>query len=252
MRRNHLITATAVLSFGLTLTGCGTLYKLDVTAFNNPDHELGNSYVILSSTPNIDINSPEFQEYASQLERALAERDYRRVPVTDLDKAALAVYLSADISDPEKRFHSVSTALIEPAYDETTTSEARSANTGQSGGSQGQSSVKLPSIEPPPPEVLVGYEKQQFATTVYVKSLSIRAIALQQYARDVQTKGPDKAVPQEVWSVDVETTGQPDSLSEALPVMIAAAQSYFGIATGETVRLKLSEKDRRVQFIRGN
>ena len=236
----------------IVLSGCGTLYKLDVTAFSDPDHELGKTYVILSSSPKIDINSPDFQEYANQLERALAEKNYQRVPGTDLEDVALAIYLQADISDPEKRYHSVTTAMTEPAYDEAVTREASSGSGGQGGGgSPGQPTMQTQSVEPPPPEVLVGYEKQQFATTVYQKHLSIQAIDLQRYISDVQQLGRDKAVPHEVWSVDVETTGSPSELDAVVPVMIAAAQPYIGANTDDRVRIRMGESDGRIKTIRG-
>jgi len=239
--------------FAIALSGCGTLYKLDVTAFGDPHHELGKSYVILSSNPEIDMNSPEFEDYASQLERALAEKNYQRVPGENLEDVALAVYLDADIGDPEKRYHAVRTALIEPAYDETVTREAKSTGGGQGGGgSSNQTTMRTSSVEPPPPEILVGYEKQQFATTVYQKNLSIQAIDLQRYISDVRQLGRDEAVPHEVWSVEVATTGHPSELSDVVPVMIAAAQPYLGGVKADKVHVRMNETDRRIRSIRGD
>lgn len=248
---HSLTRVSCAVTLALGLSGCGTLYKLDVVAFSNPDLELGKTYVVLSGDSNVSINSSEFQGYADQVERALSEKGYVRVGEDELSATALGIYLTAGISDPTKRYHQVKTALVEPAYDETVTREARSNNSGQSGGTSGQANRGLASVEPPPPDVLVGYEKQQFATTVYVKSLNIRVIDLQSYVQDFRAQGRDNAVPKEVWSVDVETTGLPGDLSEVVPVMIAAAQPYFGTATGERLQIKLNEKDRRVQAIKG-
>ena len=240
--------------FAFVLSGCGTLYKLDVTAFGDPVHELGRSYVILSSNPDIDMNSPAFDAYAGQLERALAEKDYQRVPGDNLQDVALAVYLDADISDPEKRYHVVKTAMVEPAYDEAVTREAPRGSGGQGGGggSSNRATSQTQSVEPPPPEVLTGYEKQQFATTVYEKRLSIQAIDLQRYINDVQQVGRDKAVPHEVWSVEVATTGSPSELDEVVPVMIAAAQPYLGGVKADKVRVNMNETDSRIRTIRGD
>ena len=45
--------ASAVICVSFAITGCGTLYKLDVTAYNNPQIEVGKSYVVLSGNPNV-------------------------------------------------------------------------------------------------------------------------------------------------------------------------------------------------------
>ena len=249
---SSLARAASVTGLAVSLSACGTLYKLDVTAYNNPDHELGNTYVILSASPEISMDSPEFAEYASQLERALAANNYQRVSGDDLEQAELAVYLYADISDPAKRYHEVNNAIMETDYDTTTTRESQTVGGSQSGGSQGQGSSQTRSIEQPPPDVLIGYETRQFATTVYLKHLSIQAVDLHRYAKDIKQVGREKAVPQEIWSVEVETTGRPSELSEVVPVMIAAAEPYIGTGTEDTVRIKMGESDRRIKSIRGN
>ena len=248
------IKSCSIAIFASVLSGCGTLYKLDVTAFGDPNHELGRSYVILSSNPAVDMNSPAFETYADQLERALAEKNYQRVSGENLENVALAVYLDADISDPQKRYHTVKTAMVEPAYDEAVTREAPRGAGGQggTGGSSSRPTSLTQSVEPPPPEILTGYEEQKFATTVYQKRLSVQAIDLQRYINDLQQVGRDKAVPNEVWSVEVATTGSPSELSDVVPVMIAAAQPYLGGAKTDKVRVKMNETDSRIQSIRGD
>ena len=249
---NSLTRIGGVAGLALSVTACGTLYKLDVIAHNNPDHELGNSYIILSSSPKIDIKSPEFEEYAEQLERALAMSNYHRVSDDNIDEAAIAVYLYADISEPAKRYHEVNNAVTETAYDTTSTREAQTVGGGQGGGgSQGQGS-QTRSVEPPRPDVMVGYEKRQFATTVYLKHLSIQAVDLHRYAKDIDQLGRDKAIPQEIWSVEVDTTGRPSELDEVVPVMIAAAQPYIGVSTADSVRVKMGESDSRIRSIKGD
>lgn len=249
--KSLLLGATSMTVLALSLSACSTLYKLDVTAYSDPDLETGNTYVILSANPKIRMDSPEFAEYASQLERALAAKNYERAEGNDIQKADIAVYLHAGISDPKKRFHEVNNAITETAYDTTTTREAQTIGGSQSGGSQGQSTSQTRSIEPARPDLLVGYESRRFATTVYLKHLTIQAVDLQRYVRDISEVGRDKAVPREIWSVDVETTGTPGDLSEVVPVMIAAAQPYIGANTDDPVRIRMGESDGRIKTIRG-
>ena len=99
---------------------------------------------------------------------------------------------------------------------------------------------------------MIGYESRQFATTVYLKHLSIQAVDLHRYAKDIKQFGREKAVPKEIWSVEVETTGSPSELSEVVPVMIAAAEPYIGTGTQDTVRVKMGETDSRIRTIKGD
>ncbi len=89
----------------------------------------------------------------------------------------------------------------------------------------------------PTPEILAGFEETGFATTVYTKHMNLIAVDLQKYIRDIATVGRTKAVPKEIWSIDIETTGQPGDLSEAFPVMIAAAQPYLADSTEDFVQV---------------
>lgn len=234
----------------LGLSACGTLYTLDVTAYNNPNVELGKSYVILSGNPDVGVNSPEFLEYASQVERALAPKGYRRVGEKALTEAALGIYVAVDMGDPSKRYHSVSTAVYEQPFGDGSQDIDRSSG-GSAGGSGGGQSAQ-PSVPAAveASEFLTGYEETGFATTVYTKHLNLVAVDLQKYIRDINSVGRADAVPKEIWSVDVETTGQPDDLHEVFPVMIAAAQPYLADSTRDVVQVKISESDKRVNAIK--
>lgn len=235
-----------VAGLALGTGACGTLYTVDVVAFNNTDHELDKTYVLLSRSPEIDINSPEFTEYASQVQRALDSKGYRRLPGDDLTSVALGVYLAANVGDPGKQYHTVTSGIYESPYAENSTSSVRSS--GNNTGGQ-----RPPTPPPAPsPEVLTGYEEASFGTTVYTKYLSLVAIDLQQYLRDIAAKGWSDATPAEVWSVDIQTTGKPAELREAAPVMVAAAQPYITGRTDRVVRIKISAVDKRVRAIQGN
>lgn len=242
--------AGSVACIALAISGCGTLYKLDVTAYNNPNVEVGTSYVILSGNPDIPVSSPEFIEYASQVERALEPKGFRRIEDGDLSKAALGIYVSMAVSDPAKRYHTVQRGLYESPYADESAATVRGS--GQSGGgndgSGGASQAKMPTT--PAPEMLAGVAENSFATTVFTKHLNLVAIDLQAYIKEIADVGREQAVPVEVWSVDIETTGQPSDLKEVFPVMVAASQPYLGDSTDDVVHTKLSATDKRVQQIK--
>jgi len=247
-----IIQIGSAVGLALTLGGCGTLYKLDVAAYSTTGESPGNTYVILSADPDMSINSPEFELHANQLERALGSKGFQRVPGDELDKAALGIYVSANISDPSKVFHTVSRPVYDPGANEDLGSAAKSLGEGnrrssQAGGSEGFEN-KLP---PAPKERLEGIEENSFATTVYTKQLNLVAVDLQRYLNDIRSLGRSEASPIEVWSVDIESTGQPSDLAAVIPIMIAAAQPYIADETGDVIRVKLTETDQRVSRIKG-
>lgn len=239
---------TAV-GLALTLSACGTLYKLDVAAYSKSGESVGNTYVILSADQKLTIGSPEFEVHANQLERALSAKGFQRVSGDDLAEAALGIYLSTSISDPSKIFHYSTT----PVYSPSSTENMESANKDSSstGKTKTVTNGMFNTLPGRQTETLDGYQKTGFATTVYTKQLNLIAVDLQRYLRDIQSRGRSDASPIEVWSVDIQCTGQPSSLSEVVPVMIAAAEPYIADDTGDVVRVRLSETDKRVSRIKG-
>ena len=232
-----------------SISACGTLYELDVSAHKNNASPPGNTYIILSNDQDFPLESPQFDRYASQLERAMIEHGYQRVPEDRLDAATIALYVSADISDPRKTYHSVSRAMYETPHIEGASAAAR--NTSPNSGGQGAQTAGQPTVlDRPQVEQLSGFQKNSFATTVFTKHMNLVAVDLQKYLGDIKLHGRSNAVPEELWSVDVETTGSVNDLQEVVPVMIAAAEPYLGEATESQVRVSLSEGDRRVRRIR--
>lgn len=244
---NSLIRICGVAVMVLSLSACGTLYTLDVYAVNDPQQDLGKTYVLLSANPEMGVNSPEFQVYANQVEKVLETKGYERKYDDDLSSVALGIYLSANVSDPSKKYHMVQTGIYESsAYSENSPSDVRT-----SGGTMPGQNPQAPATPaPPPPEMLSGYSETGFATTVFTKHLNLVAFDLQKYLKDIADKGRNEAVPSEVWSIDVETTGQPSDLNEVVPVMVAAAEPYMTTRTDDVVRVKLSGADRRISEIK--
>lgn len=242
------IRTSAIAGLALVFSGCGTLYKLDVVSYSNPNDELDNTYVILSGNPELNVNSPEFEVYASQVERAIEPKGFQRLPADDLSAAALGVYLSVAIGDASKRYHKVSTGIYERPDGEEVSAVVTPKGTSGPNTGGGVGNV----VTTPRPEQLTGYEEKTFATTVYTKHMNLVAVDLQQYINDIKEVGRNEAVPKEVWSVDVETTGKPSDLSEVLPVMLAASQPYVAHKTDDVVHVKMNGTDSRIRQIKGN
>ena len=244
---NSLLRICGVALVVLSLGACGTLYTLDVYAVNDPEQDLDKTYVLLSANPDLKIDSPEFISYASQVEKVLAEKGYERRYDDDLSSVALGIYLSANVSDPSKQYHTVQTGI----YENSSYSQDSPGNSRSGGGITRQNPQSASSTpQQAPPEYLSGVAESGFATTVFTKHLNLIAFDLQKYLKDIATVGREDAVPAEVWSIDVETTGQPSDLGEVFPVMIAAAEPYMTKRTDDVVRVKLDGASKRVSEIK--
>lgn len=233
----------------LSLSACGTLYKLEVAAASDPSANFDKTYVLLSGNSGLDMKSPEFNEYSAQIERALSLKGYQRLGEDQLSAAAVGIYLSVGMGDPSRRVHTVSQGLYETPYAENSTAVVRASGNNSGGGGQSGQQQSNP-VSTPAPEVLTGYQNTGFATTVYTKHLSLVAIDFPSFVSDVARVGRENAKPRTIWSIDVETTGQPSDLSEVVPVMIAAATPYVGTTTDGFVQVKLSSDDKRIQAIK--
>ncbi len=247
---NSFIRICGMACLALNFGACGTLYTLDVYAVDDPEQEqeLEKTYVLLSANPELRIDSPEFIAYANQVEKVLATKGYERRDGEDLSTVALGIYLSADISDASKKYHTVQTGI----YENSSYSQDSPGNTRSGGGAQRGNPQAPRTPQQAPPDYLAGVAETGFATTVFTKQLTLIAFDLQEYLKDIAAKGREDAVPLEVWSVDVETTGKPADLNEVVPVMVAAAEPYISDRTDDVVRVKLNGSDRRISAIKDN
>lgn len=235
------------------LSGCGTLYKLDVIAAADSSKSFAKTYVLLPGSPELDIESADFDSYAAVVERSLEPMGYIRQDVDQLSFAALGIYVSAGIGNASKRVHTVTQPIVETPYPENSPGAVRSSGSSSGSGGSGQSTGQQPPpATMPTREVLTGYQRSGFVTTVYTKYLSLRAIDLPGFAEEVARVGRDNAVPVTIWSIDVETTGQPSDLNEVVPVMVAGGQAYIGKTTNGYVQLKISSTDKRIRAIQSD
>lgn len=238
------LTMLGSLALGTCLSGCSTLYKVDVYAESRVGGDTVGNYVIIPADADYQLGTPEFENLASLLDAALSQHGYKRQPKDKWQDAELAIYVSSDISEPGLAYRQTMSPVYEaPDYEG---APARAAV--RNSGSQNTSTPPPP---PPPPQddILVGYEKMGFAHEIYAKSLRVVAVDLQQYLGDIAVEGASAAKPTVIWSVDVESTGSPKDMQEVLPVLIAAGQPYFGKTIDDVVRIRLADNDRRVKAL---
>ena len=104
--QKHSLSTVVKLNFAsvilLMLTGCGTLYELQISAKNPNQSKLQGTYVLIPARPDIDIDSAEFHKYSGQIERGLADTALQRLAVTELTRADMAIVVDYGVGEPRK------------------------------------------------------------------------------------------------------------------------------------------------------
>ena len=239
-------TVLGSLALGVCLSGCSTLYKVDVYATSEAEGDQTGNYVIVPADSDYQYGNPEFEQLVSLLDAALTQQGYARHDKDDWQSADIAIYVSSDVSEPGRVYRQVSAPVYEPPIAEAPpprNAGGASQSTSSSGGSTSSQPMPVPI---PQEDRLIGYTKMGFSHEVYAKTLRVVAVDLQQYLGDIAKQGAQAAKPRELWRVDIESTGSPKDMQRVLPVLVAAGQPWFGRATDDTVHVRLTENDRRV------
>jgi hypothetical protein len=214
------------------LSGCTSAYNFRVDALASPAAaSLDNkTYVFRSGDPSIAADDLRFMETTMMVERALAERGYRRA-AKEAD-ATLLIFVEARMSGPLAATETWS----DPVY-------LRSAGyshvvrTPVYGADGKVTSYVSSRVYIPPQTEFAGYVNRQRQITVFEKGLYLSA----------RLRKEDGAAGSELWTLSVITQDQSSDLRGYLPYLLAAAHPYIGQRTeGQViVSIKDNESNRR-------
>lgn len=225
------------------LSGCGTLYQLEISARNPDQSALQGSYVLVPGNPDVSVKSAEFEKVSNQVERGLSGSELRRLPIARLADADMAIVVDYQVGEPEEVGHSSKVPMFQTrtqADSEDGTKEGGSTRNRSSGG---RSSPGV--VDAPPVQELIGTQTYTFVRTQYWRDLSLRAITF-------DLDGPNNLSLHKtgsLWTVMVATAGSSSDLDEVMPVMIAAAKPYIGVHSEEPIFEKMNGIDRRIKAI---
>ena len=107
------ITVLGTLALVTTLSGCSTLYKVDVYATSNADESHAGTYVVIPADSDYQFGDPEFEQLVSLMDAALMQQGYARQDKDDWQNADIAIYVSSDVSEPGRVYHQE----IAPVYE---------------------------------------------------------------------------------------------------------------------------------------
>jgi hypothetical protein len=225
------------------LSGCGTLYELEVRAVNPESSKLEGTYVLIPQTSDIDRESAEFMKFADQIERGLANSELQRLPSAQLADADMIIVVDYQVGDPELVGHSSEVPMFQ-SRGSVESEEGAKETGGRPRPSQG-ANAPTGVVDAPPTKELVGTQAYTFVRTVYWRELSLRAITFDWDGSDFSSISRTGSL----WIVMVSSLGSSGDLNEVMPVMIAAVQPYIGVHSEELIVEKMNGIDKRIKAI---
>ena len=232
------VAGIIVLAF---LTGCGTLYELDISARNPDQTPLEGTYVLVPGSDSVDVTGTSFVKYSGQVERALSGTQLRRLPIGQVHEADMAIVLDYAVGEPEAVGH---TSKV-PMFQQTRRPPAEDPRPGGGSNNQNNPAAAADRSEPPAQDELMGTHAYTFVRTGYWRDLSLRAISFDWKPSET----PSIQKTGFLWSVTVATYGSSPDLDEVFPVMAAAAKPYFGSHDEDLITDKLNGIDKRIKAI---
>lgn len=220
----------------LMLQACavGPRFHVNIDSISAPKTMPKHSYILLPGTKEVDDSDLQFREYASYVQRALAEKGF--VKTNNFNEANIAIFLMYGIGDPQKHQYTYSL----PLWGQTGVSSSSTYGTVNTYGSTATYSGTTTYT---PSYGVVGSTMHTGTRVTYFRYFILDALDLDEYRR---TK---KEV--QLWKTTVTSTGSSGDLRQVLPVMIGASKEYFGTNTGKKLKVILHENDKRVLQVKG-
>jgi hypothetical protein len=214
-------------------SGCQSGEQLILDAASRPTRETIESYSLVVKDPAIEIDSLRHQEAERLVKAALAGHGYYESP----NPARYDMAITIDYGIDPGRSESV--MVSHPIY----RSEARSHTESEQIGvdANGREIYRTITVREPPEMVYAGEEERLVRQTVYDKRLVLQA-------RKARSTSPGDA-PEDLWVIEVISTGPEHDLRKTLPVLAAVALEHLGENTDGPRLIKLSDSD-AVAFVK--
>ncbi|EPN4935666.1 membrane lipoprotein lipid attachment site-containing protein [Vibrio fluvialis] len=225
------------LSCVLVLSGCASRanFHTYVDSISAPDSPNKKTYILLPGNEGTNSNDLQFIEYASYLVRSLSNSGYELA--NGYDSADLVVFLSYGIGEPHTEQYTYSV----PTWGQTGVS---SSSTYGTLNTFGNTSTYTGTTYYTPTYGITGSTTHVGSKTTYFRYLKVMAYDVEAYSQTSELK--------QVWATTVTSQGTSGDLREVMPILVSAADPYFGKNTGKKVSVSLRENDEVVQKIKGS
>jgi hypothetical protein len=211
----------------LLYVGCQTSETLTLDATSRPAKEPVQSYSLVVKDPAIETDTLRHQEAERLVKAALSGNGLYEAP--DPARADMAITIDYGIGPARTE-----TALVShPIYRSVPRSHTESVLTGTT--PDGREIYTSVTIEDPPDVVYAGEDTGTVRETVYDKRLVLQA-------RKARPDAPNGA-PDDLWTVEVLSTGPNHNLRQSLPVLAAVALDHLGEETDGPKAIRMSDAD---------
>ncbi|HVC28104.1 MAG TPA: hypothetical protein VNF48_00990 [Gammaproteobacteria bacterium] len=202
--------------------------------YTSPAEQTRKTYIILPGNKGITPDDLQFQEYASELTRALQIRGF--APANAAQDADMIIVLSYGIGNPQSHEYS----YVMPMFGQTGISSSYTSGVINSYGSTSSYSGSTTYV---PSYGITGYVPTVSEYTTYFRFAIITAYdpkALEQSHTQM-----------ELWQTTITSTGSSGDLRRIFPILIASGEPYFTTNTGQQVHRTLYENDDMVLDVKG-
>jgi hypothetical protein len=211
----------------LLFAGCQTGETLTLDASSRPAKEPTESYSLIVKDPAIETDTLRHQEAERLVKAALSGNGFYESP--DPARADMAITIDYGIGPGRTE----TTLISHPIYRSVSRSHTESVLTGTTpDGREIYSSV---TIEDPPDIVYAGEDTGTVRETVYDKRLVLQA---RKARPDVPNGAPD-----DLWTVEVLSTGPNHDLRQSLPILAAVALEHMGEETDGPKAIKMTDAE---------
>jgi hypothetical protein len=200
-----------------SISGCQTGEQLTLDATSRPAKERVASYSLAVGDPTIETDSLRHKEAAALVKAALAGNGYYESPDPVEADMVIKVDYGIDRGRSEMVQESSPVYRMEPGATSTIT-----VGTGTM-GPDGQEIYRTVTVREPDERVYVGERFSSVKRMIYEKRLVLEA-------RRTRADGPGQA-PEDVFIVEVLSTGEDHDLRKTLPVLAAVALEHMGEET---------------------
>lgn len=197
----------------------------DVSGYSFAPPAAGTTY-FLGSEKGIETDQFEAREFFNHVERALSVKGLVRVPTPD--QAQVIIFVGYGIGAPKEQIATYSV----PTFGQTGVMSAHTFGTVSSYGTISATTTYTPSYG------ITGSMSHAYSYETYDRWLRLSAV-----------DGPQLKLGkvQDIWRVDVKSTGSSGDLRQIFPIMAFVASKYVAIDTGKAVRTKTKVKAKDFQ-----
>jgi hypothetical protein len=208
--------------------GCATGEKLTLDATSRPAREPVTSYSLVVADPGIEENTLRHQEAVRLVKAALAGNGYFESP--DPARADMAITIDYEIGPA--RTETWETSM--PVYRGDSRSHTESVPTGRL-GADGHEIYSTVTVQDPPEQVYVGEQMRTVRKVIHDKNLVLQA-------RKRRPAAPGEA-PEDLWVMEVISTGPSADLRKTLPVLAAVALEHLGKETDGPKAIRMTDEE---------